>query len=83
MNLNENKYTEFALIKEMLETGEILKNVRIDEIKKLAASLKNQKKVYSFLKKNKPDFIFIAAAKVGGIYSNDKECHFISVTWLV
>jgi glucosamine--fructose-6-phosphate aminotransferase (isomerizing) len=43
MNLNENKYTEFALIKEMLETGEILKNVRIDEIKKLAASLKNQK----------------------------------------
>jgi GDP-L-fucose synthase len=34
--------------------------------------LKNQKKVHSFLKRNKPDFIFIAAAKVGGIYSNDK-----------
>jgi GDP-L-fucose synthase len=35
--------------------------------------LKNQKKVHNFLKKNKPDFIFIAAAKVGGIYSNDKH----------
>ena len=34
--------------------------------------LKNQKKVFEFLKKNKPDFIFIAAAKVGGIYSNSK-----------
>ena len=34
--------------------------------------LKNQKQVLNFLKKNKPDFIFIAAAKVGGIYSNDK-----------
>ena len=32
--------------------------------------LKNQKKVFQFLKKNKPDFIFIAAAKVGGIFSN-------------
>ena len=34
--------------------------------------LKNQKKVYNFLRRNKPDFIFIVAAKVGGIYSNDK-----------
>ena len=34
--------------------------------------LKNQKKLLLFLKKNKPDFIFIAAAKVGGIYSNNK-----------
>jgi GDP-L-fucose synthase len=34
--------------------------------------LTNQKKVYEYLKKNKPDFIFIAAAKVGGIYSNNK-----------
>ena len=33
--------------------------------------LKNQKKVFQFLNKNKPDFIFIAAAKVGGIYSNN------------
>jgi len=34
--------------------------------------LKDQKKVYNYLKKNKPKFIFIAAAKVGGIYSNSK-----------
>ena len=34
--------------------------------------LTNQLKVLKFLKKKKPDFIFIAAAKVGGIYSNNK-----------
>ena len=34
--------------------------------------LTNQSKVYNFLKKEKPKFIFIAAAKVGGIYSNLK-----------
>jgi len=34
--------------------------------------LTNQSKVYNFLKKEKPNFIFIAAAKVGGIYSNNK-----------
>ena len=34
--------------------------------------LKKQNKVFNFLKKNKPLFIFIAAAKVGGIYSNSK-----------
>ena len=34
--------------------------------------LTNQIKVIKFLKKKKPDFIFIAAAKVGGIYYNLK-----------
>ena len=34
--------------------------------------LTNQSKVYDFIKKKKPSFIFIAAAKVGGIYSNNK-----------
>jgi GDP-L-fucose synthase len=34
--------------------------------------LTNQSKVFNFLKKNKPQFIIIAAAKVGGIYSNNK-----------
>ena len=34
--------------------------------------LTNQNKVLVFLKKTKPDFIFLAAAKVGGIYSNNK-----------
>ena len=35
-------------------------------------NLTNQSRVYKFLKKVRPDFIFIAAAKVGGIYSNNK-----------
>ncbi len=33
--------------------------------------LTNQKNVYNFLKKEKPDYVVIAAAKVGGIYAND------------
>ena len=33
--------------------------------------LTNQNKVLNFLRKKKPDFIFIAAAKVGGIYYNN------------
>ena len=32
--------------------------------------LTNQKKTYEFLKKNKPDYIIIAAALVGGIKKN-------------
>jgi len=34
--------------------------------------LTNQEKVLKFLQRKKPAFIFIAAAKVGGIYSNNK-----------
>ena len=34
--------------------------------------LLDQKKTFSFLKKTKPDFIIIAAAKVGGIMANQK-----------
>ena len=33
--------------------------------------LTDQDKVHKYLKKNKPKFIFLAAAKVGGIYSNN------------
>ena len=46
------------------------KNIIIKSKKQL--DLKNQANVLKFFKKNKPDFIFIAAAKVGGIYSNNK-----------
>ena len=35
-------------------------------------NLLDQDKVFNFLKKNKPSFIFIAAAKVGGIYANNR-----------
>ncbi|AAZ21392.1 GDP-L-fucose synthase family protein [Candidatus Pelagibacter communis] len=45
-------------------------NLLIADRKKL--DLTNQIKVIKFLKKKKPDFIFIAAAKVGGIYYNLK-----------
>lgn len=41
-------------------------------IDKSKLDLTNQEKVYQFLKKKRPEFIFIAAAKVGGIYSNNK-----------
>ena len=46
-------------------------NLLIADRKKL--DLTNQIKVIKFLKKKKPDFIFIAAAKVGGIYYNLKH----------
>ena len=55
----------------------ILRKLQSDGYKKIIyrtrqqLDLKNQKKVFQFLNKNKPDFIFIAAAKVGGIYSNN------------
>ena len=39
---------------------------------KFSLDLLDQKKVFSFLKNKKPDFIFIAAAKVGGILANNK-----------
>jgi len=56
-----------AILKKLRLKG--YKNVIFRNRNKL--DLKDQKKVFQFLKKNKPDFIFIAAAKVGGIYSNN------------
>ena len=57
-----------AIVRKLKQKG--YNNLILRSKKKL--DLKNQKKVYNFLKRNKPDFIFIAAAKVGGIYSNNK-----------
>ena len=45
---------------------------KILTISRSKLDLTNEIKVYNFLKKKKPKFIFIAAAKVGGIYSNNK-----------
>ena len=56
-----------AILKKLRSKG--YKNIIFKDRKIL--DLKDQKKVFEFLKKNKPDFIFIAAAKVGGIYSNN------------
>ncbi len=57
-----------AIVRKLKEKG--YKKIILKDKSKL--DLTNQSKVSKFLKKNKPDFIFIAAAKVGGIYSNDK-----------
>ena len=46
------------------------KNIIYADSKKL--DLTNQNHVFNFLKKKKPSFIFIAAAKVGGIYANNR-----------
>ena len=46
--------------------------------------LTNQSQVYNFLKKHKPKFIFIAAAKVGGILANKKyKADFITQNILI
>ena len=55
-----------AIVRNLKKRG--FKNIIIVNKKQL--DLTNQKKVLRFLKIKKPDFIFIAAAKVGGIYSN-------------
>ena len=57
-----------AIVRKLKEKG--YKKIITREKKKL--DLTNQLKVLKFLKKHKPDFIFLAAAKVGGIYSNNK-----------
>lgn len=57
-----------AIYRKLIEKG--YKNLIIADRKKL--DLRDQKKVIKFLKIKKPDFIFIAAAKVGGIYFNSK-----------
>ena len=57
-----------AIVRKLKEKG--YKN--IITVKKSKLDLTDQSKVFTFLKKKKPKFIFIAAAKVGGIYSNNK-----------
>ena len=57
-----------AILKRLKQKG--YKNLIYKTKKQL--DLKDQKKVLNFLKKQKPKFIFIAAARVGGIYSNNK-----------
>ena len=75
MNLNSKIYVAghrglvgSAIIKELKKKG--FKKIIIANRRQL--DLTNQVKVLKFLKKTKPNFIFIAAAKVGGIYSNNK-----------
>ena len=57
-----------AIVRQLKKKG-YKKILTVDKSK---LDLTNQSKVYNFLKKERPKFIFIAAAKVGGIYSNNK-----------
>ena len=57
-----------AIVRELSRNG--YKNIITANKKKL--DLLDSTKTLRFLKQNKPTFIFIAAAKVGGIYSNNK-----------
>tara|TARA_B110000967_G_scaffold146303_1_gene149756 strand:- start:46 stop:984 length:939 start_codon:yes stop_codon:yes gene_type:complete len=55
-----------AIVRELRRKG----FTKIITSNKKKLDLTNQKSTLNFLKKTKPNFIFIAAAKVGGIYSN-------------
>jgi GDP-L-fucose synthase len=57
-----------AILRKLKKEG--YKNLIVASRKKL--DLTDSKKVIRFLQIKKPDFIFIAAAKVGGVYSNMK-----------
>ena len=69
-----------AVLRKLREKG--YKNIIYSDRKKL--DLTNQSSVYKFLKKNKPKFIFICAAKVGGILANKKyKADFITENILI
>ena len=57
-----------AIVRKLKKKG--YKNILLSPRNKL--DLTNQSQVSQYLKRNKPDFIFIAAAKVGGILANNK-----------
>ena len=57
-----------AIVRKLREKG----YTKILTANRSKLDLTNQQKVFNFLKKNQPKFIFVAAAKVGGIYSNNK-----------
>ena len=56
-----------AIYRKLKQKG--YKNIVVKNRKEL--DLNDQKKVLNFLKSSKPNFIFIAAAKVGGVYANN------------
>ena len=57
-----------AIVKKLKEKG----YKKIITANRSTLDLANQAKVFKFLKRKRPQFIFIAAAKVGGVYSNNK-----------
>ena len=55
----------------ILKKLNLKKNNKILTINRRNLDLRNQKKVFDFFKKNKPQYVIIAAAKVGGIKANN------------
>lgn len=56
-----------AIVNRLHELG--YKNILTSNSKEL--DLRNQQAVFNFFEKHKPEFVFMAAAKVGGILAND------------
>ncbi len=56
-----------AIVRKLLKAG--YKNLILKSHREL--DLTNQKKTEAFFRKNKPEYLFLAAAKVGGIFAND------------
>ena len=74
MNINSKIYVAghnglvgSALVRELQKNGylNIIKRAHVD------LDLTNQNDVHDFFTEEKPDFVFLAAAKVGGIYANN------------
>ena len=69
-----------AIVRKLKNKG--YKKIIFLDRKKL--DLTNQSKVFQYLKKNKPQFVFIAAAKVGGIKSNiENKADYITQNLLI
>lgn len=56
-----------AIVRELQKNG--YENLLLPNSK--ALDLRNQEAVAAFFEKNKPEYVFLAAAKVGGIYANN------------
>ena len=73
----KNHHKIFVAGHKGLVGSSLIKNLKIRGYKniitidKKKVDLRNQKETINFLKKKKPKFVFIAAAKVGGIYANN------------
>lgn len=74
-----NKYSKIFITGHKGHLGSaILRKLKKKKFKKILfrekrdLNLLDQSKVFKFLKKNKPDVVIIAAARVGGIYANNK-----------
>jgi GDP-L-fucose synthase len=89
MNINKNSKIYVAGHKGLVGSA-IVRRLKFNNYKNILTinrkylDLSDQKKVYQFLKKNKPKAIIIAAARVGGIVANNKyRADFISENLII